>query len=46
MMFYIIGPAVFQQICLGLILNYFGVNYESITSQGHENENKSRQEAA
>lgn len=40
MMFYIIGPAVFQHICLGLILNYFGVKYESQLQE------KQRQEAA
>jgi hypothetical protein len=46
MMLYIIGPMIFQQIVIGLLLNSFGVNYESITSSRNENENKSRQEAA
>lgn len=46
MMLYIIGPWTFQMICLGLILETLGVKYESITSQGHENQNQSRQETA
>ena len=45
-MLYIIGPAAFQMIVAGLILESLGVDYESITNQRQQEQDQSGQEAA
>ena len=46
MQLYLIGPAVFKMIFLGLVQEYYGVIYEIITSQGTENQDEQRQASA
>lgn len=46
MMLYIIGPMTFQMIVIGLIFETLGIKYESITNQGQQEQDQSRQASA